>query len=51
MEASMPDTQHPAPTPSSILNRAIVFATEAHQGAFRKGIGIPYILNPYSHDR
>ncbi|MDD4095880.1 MAG: HD domain-containing protein [Oscillospiraceae bacterium] len=34
------------PSPSSILDRAIVFATEAHRGAFRKGTGIPYILHP-----
>ena len=30
----------------SILDRAIVFATDAHRGAFRKGTCIPYILHP-----
>lgn len=29
-----------------LLNKAIVFATEAHQGQFRKGTHIPYILHP-----
>lgn len=29
-----------------ILNKAIVFATEAHEGQFRKGTQIPYILHP-----
>ena len=30
----------------SILDRAIIFATEAHEGQFRKGTQIPYILHP-----
>lgn len=30
----------------AILKRAILFATEAHRGAFRKGTQIPYILHP-----
>lgn len=29
-----------------IVDRAIVFATEKHAGAFRKGTKIPYILHP-----
>ena len=29
-----------------LLNRAIVFATRAHDGQLRKGGGIPYILHP-----
>ena len=29
-----------------LLNKAIVFATEAHEGQFRKGTHIPYILHP-----
>lgn len=29
-----------------LLNKAIVFATEAHEGQFRKGTQIPYILHP-----
>ena len=40
----MAESTHP--TPSDILNTAILFATEAHRGAFRKGTGIPYILHP-----
>ena len=30
----------------NVLNRAIVFATEAHEGQYRKGTQIPYILHP-----
>ena len=30
----------------NILDRAIIFATEAHKGQFRKGTQIPYILHP-----
>lgn len=30
----------------STLNKAIVFATKAHEGQFRKGTNIPYILHP-----
>lgn len=30
----------------NILDRAIVFATEAHEGQYRKGTSIPYILHP-----
>lgn len=30
----------------TLLDRAIVFATEAHKGQFRKGTKIPYILHP-----
>ena len=30
----------------NVLDRAIVFATEAHEGQFRKGTNIPYILHP-----
>lgn len=30
----------------NVLDRAIVFATEAHEGQFRKGTKIPYILHP-----
>ena len=33
-------------SPSDILDRAIIFATQAHRGAFRKGTSIPYILHP-----
>jgi hypothetical protein len=40
----MAESTHP--TPSDILNTAIVFAVAAHRGAFRKGTGIPYILHP-----
>lgn len=29
-----------------LLNRAIVFAVKAHDGAFRKGTNVPYILHP-----
>ena len=29
-----------------LLNKAIVFATKAHEGQFRKGTKIPYILHP-----
>lgn len=29
-----------------VLDRAIVFATKAHEGQFRKGTQIPYILHP-----
>ena len=42
----MAENAHPTPSPSDILDRAILFATEAHRGAFRKGTGIPYILHP-----
>lgn len=30
----------------TLLNQAIVFATEAHKGQFRKGTQAPYILHP-----
>lgn len=30
----------------NVLDRAIVFATEAHEGQYRKGTKIPYILHP-----
>lgn len=30
----------------TILDRAIIFATQAHSGAVRKGSGTPYILHP-----
>ena len=30
----------------NILDRAILYATEAHEGQFRKGTQIPYILHP-----
>ena len=30
----------------TILDKAIIFATEAHKGQFRKGTQIPYILHP-----
>ena len=30
----------------NVLDRAIAFATEAHEGQFRKGTQIPYILHP-----
>ena len=30
----------------NVLDRAIVFATKAHEGQFRKGTQIPYILHP-----
>lgn len=30
----------------SLLNNAIIFATGAHEGQFRKGTQIPYILHP-----
>ena len=30
----------------SLLNNAIIFATSAHEGQFRKGTQIPYILHP-----
>ena len=42
----MAENAHPTPSPSDILDRAILFATEAHRGAFRKGTQIPYILHP-----
>lgn len=29
-----------------LLNQAIIFATNAHEGQFRKGTQIPYILHP-----
>lgn len=29
-----------------LLDKAIVFATKAHEGQFRKGTNIPYILHP-----
>lgn len=31
---------------NNILDKAIVYATEAHSGQFRKGTQIPYILHP-----
>ena len=31
---------------AKVLDRAIVFATKAHEGQFRKGTQIPYILHP-----
>ena len=31
---------------TSILDKAIVFAVKAHQGAERKGKGYPYIVHP-----
>ena len=31
---------------ANILDRAIIFATKAHEGQFRKGTQIPYILHP-----
>ena len=31
---------------NNVLDKAIVFATEAHEGQFRKGTQIPYILHP-----
>ena len=31
---------------AKVLGRAIVFATKAHEGQFRKGTQIPYILHP-----
>lgn len=30
----------------NVLDRAIIFATEAHAGSFRKGGNIPYIVHP-----
>lgn len=30
----------------NIIDRAIVFATEAHKGAMRKGCKLPYIMHP-----
>lgn len=33
-------------TMGDLLNKAIVFATKAHEGQFRKGSEIPYILHP-----
>ena len=30
----------------NVLDRAIVFATEAHKGQFRKGTQVPYIVHP-----
>ena len=30
----------------NVLDKAIVFATEAHEGQFPKGTQIPYILHP-----
>ena len=30
----------------NILDRAIIFATKAHKGQFRKGTQVPYILHP-----
>jgi (p)ppGpp synthase/HD superfamily hydrolase len=30
----------------NILEKAIIFATEQHSGAVRKGIDIPYIVHP-----
>lgn len=30
----------------TLLNQAIIFATKAHKGQFRKGTQIPYILHP-----
>ena len=31
---------------AKVLDRAIVFATKAHEGQFRRGTQIPYILHP-----
>ena len=31
---------------SSLLDRAIIFAVNAHQGVERKGKGFPYIVHP-----
>ena len=31
---------------ANLLNRAIVFATKAHAGQFRKGTPLPYIVHP-----
>jgi hypothetical protein len=42
----MVDSNHPTNSPDEVLNTAIIFATEAHRGAFRKGTSIPYILHP-----
>ena len=33
-------------TNMTILDKAIVFATEAHSGVFRKGGKTPYIVHP-----
>jgi len=30
----------------NLLDRAIIFATNAHSGAFRKGTNLPYIVHP-----
>ena len=30
----------------NIINKAIIFATRAHEGAVRKGSKLPYILHP-----
>ena len=30
----------------SLMDRAIVFATRAHSGTYRKGTSIPYIVHP-----
>ena len=30
----------------SLMDRAIVFATRAHSGTYRKGTKIPYIVHP-----
>ena len=30
----------------SLMDRAIIFATRAHSGTYRKGTNIPYIVHP-----
>lgn len=35
-------------TPMNIINQAIIFATKAHEGQFRKATTIPYITHPYA---
>lgn len=32
----------------TVLDKAIIFATNAHSGMFRKGTQIPYIVHPLS---
>jgi hypothetical protein len=32
----------------SVINKAIIFATKAHDGQYRKGTEIPYIVHPYA---
>ena len=31
---------------SDIVDRAIIFATQAHSGSLRKGTNLPYIVHP-----